>query len=987
MFSPPEDDSPMAVQCPYCKHAVELKGAKPGKFTAKCPRCERKYLLAIPEDPAQPPVVSGIKSERLKCETAPAPAQGGAARPQTPAGGETEVWESPAPAPGTADPLATAAMPGSTPRAEQGEATAVHIPSTPAAGLPRTQPAPTDGRAAGLHTRDAGAIDGDTLGLTVGPVPEQTGAAGGLPPTIGPYQVLRELGQGGMGAVYLARQLSLNRNVALKVMKPEWANDATFLARFTREAYAAAQLTHHNIVQIYDFGEDEGTAYFSMEFVDGVNLAGLVRQKTRLDVEEAAGYVLQAARGLKFAHDQSLIHRDVKPENLLLNRHGVVKVADLGLVKTPEVAAAEADAATAGAVSPTPTAAPIPTADDPGRITRANVAMGTPAFMAPEQARDAARVDARADIYSLGCTLYDLVTGRPPFEGRTVMEIMTKHQTEPVTPPEMVVKRVPRALSEIIMRMVAKKPEDRFADLSQVIRSLEDFLGLQSGGPFTPREEHANLLEECVQTFNASPMARLRGALLPVGVSVCGLLVVLFALAHRPATAGAFLGLGLVTSVAYFVVRGLREKTPTFLKVSELVLSSPLTDWLMAAAVLALGGVVLFVTGQLWVWAAMAVVGVLTAVGLHVGLDRTARAERAEALEKAEAMLRSMRLQGLDEDALRQFVCKYSGDRWEEFYEALFGYEAKLAARARWGRGDRGQTRPRFAPWREPMIAWLDARVRGRREAREKAKLEKIEERSLCAQGENLVTARRKARRTAAAMVATASEIRHSADLRGRPDPSVSIARALQDAAARPEKVLVNREKGLYGESRSRLDLILGPKPRLLAGLALLAGCLTWMYQNEVVSANQARALADAAREAAAKVDTQALAEGLRSGDLGKAADAATRGTEKLQREAQKGYQKAQSVRNTRTVKIPLVPNSLAVWLSSFGAGAAGLVLMVSSFFGGTRIALFALPAAAVMMLGPNLGLPTFGLDPSLAPIAIGGGVLAVGILFGRGRG
>ena len=132
---------------------------------------------------------------------------------------------------------------------------------------------------------------------------------------LGPYTLEKLLGRGGMGAVYLARQLSLNRNVALKVMKPQWASNATFVARFTREAYAAAQLTHHNVVQIYDFGQDKGTTYFSMEFVQGQTLGSLLREKRRLDVEEAAGYVLQAARGLKCAHDQSMIHRDIKPED------------------------------------------------------------------------------------------------------------------------------------------------------------------------------------------------------------------------------------------------------------------------------------------------------------------------------------------------------------------------------------------------------------------------------------------------------------------------------------------------------------------------------------------------------------------------------------------------------------------------------------------------------------------------------------------------
>ena len=138
-----------------------------------------------------------------------------------------------------------------------------------------------------------------------------------------------------MGSVYLARQLSLDRPVALKVMSKRWAHDPVFVARFTREAYAAAQLSHPNIVHIHDIGEVDGTRFFSMEYVPGRSLAELVRSQGKLDPETAVGYMLQAARGLKHAHDRGMIHRDVKPDNLLLDEQGLVKVADLGLVKTP----------------------------------------------------------------------------------------------------------------------------------------------------------------------------------------------------------------------------------------------------------------------------------------------------------------------------------------------------------------------------------------------------------------------------------------------------------------------------------------------------------------------------------------------------------------------------------------------------------------------------------------------------------------------------
>ena len=180
--------------------------------------------------------------------------------------------------------------------------------------------------------------------------------AGAFPPHIGGYKIVKELGRGAMGAVYLARQTSLDRDVALKTIQAQYADNPTFIARFTREAYAAAQLTHHNVVQIYDLGQENGTNYFSMEFVRGQSLDDIIRKEGKLDPEVAVGYILQAARGLQYAHDHGMVHRDVKPANMMINDNGIVKVADLGLVKTP--AAAEAEAAAEAGENPASSDAP-----------------------------------------------------------------------------------------------------------------------------------------------------------------------------------------------------------------------------------------------------------------------------------------------------------------------------------------------------------------------------------------------------------------------------------------------------------------------------------------------------------------------------------------------------------------------------------------------------------------------------------------------------
>jgi serine/threonine protein kinase len=298
-----------------------------------------------------------------------------------------------------------------------------------------------------------------------------------------------------MGAVYLARQTSLDRLVAVKVMLPKAAANPAFVARFTREAYAAAQMVHHNVVQIYDIGSANNTHYFSMEYVKGESLMDLVRREGKLDPEQAVGHTLQAARGLKYGHDMGMIHRDVKPDNLMINDQGIVKVADMGLVKL-------ADGASESAVPDG--AASLAKQSASNYLTHAGFAMGTPSFMAPEQAANSSTVGPAADVYSLGCTLYVLLTGKPPFEGQTVMEVLTKHATAPVVRPDALVKRVPRALSDVLIKMLAKKPEERYPDMGAVIEALQNYLGVSRTGPFTPREEHADALEKSLRQFNAS---------------------------------------------------------------------------------------------------------------------------------------------------------------------------------------------------------------------------------------------------------------------------------------------------------------------------------------------------------------------------------------------------------------------------------------------------------------------------------------------------
>jgi hypothetical protein len=393
------------------------------------------------------------------------------------------------------------------------------------------------------------------------------------------------------------------------------------------------------------------------------------------------------------------------------------------------------------------------------QVTMANTGMGTPAYMSPEQARDATHVDARADIYSLGCTLYALVCGRPPFQGKTALEVLTKHATEPVPPPETIAKEVPKPLSGIILKMLAKKPDERYRDLGEMIGDLEAFLGTQGAGR-PSLEQHAATLEECVKAFQGGLAGQLRARLALAFFGGCALLVLACIVLGLWGIAGAFVGLAVLTPCAYFVISGFLQKTYLFDKVREWLLGSSLVDWLtwLVGGLLFLG--ILYFLGLLWLWLAVCVIAAGLALALHFLIDRKLAAQRQPVIDRMEQLLRSLRLQGMEEDALREFVCKYSGERWEELYEALFGYEAKMSARSRWGVGTGGRLRPKYGAWREPLLAWIEAKQRARREARERKHLQAVEQKKLQAEGVSAGEAREKAERAAEVMVHRAAEIK-----------------------------------------------------------------------------------------------------------------------------------------------------------------------------------------------------------------------------------
>jgi serine/threonine protein kinase len=289
---------------------------------------------------------------------------------------------------------------------------------------------------------------------------------------IGNYDILDRLGAGGMGTVFKARHRRMKRVVALKVLLHSLAQDDHFVQRFQREVETIARLSHPNIVMAFDADEDDAGHFLVMEYVEGRDLSSLVRQQGPLGVSAAVECVRQAACGLEYAHKQGMIHRDIKPDNLLLDVSGVVKVADLGLARFNNPAGP-------GTLNPA------------SGITQAGGILGTANYMAPEQAIDSTGIDHLADVYSLGATLYFLLLGQPPYEGATVLATLLKHRDAPI--PSLTVARadVPTELDAVFRRMVAKAPADRFPTMSEVVAALE---GVRASPGDTARTPLSNLI-------------------------------------------------------------------------------------------------------------------------------------------------------------------------------------------------------------------------------------------------------------------------------------------------------------------------------------------------------------------------------------------------------------------------------------------------------------------------------------------------------------
>ena len=323
------------------------------------------------------------------------------------------------------------------------------------------------------------------------------------------YKIQGKLGAGAMAVVYKAKQLSLNRTVAIKVLPKRFSENPEYVERFYKEGQAAGKFNHNNIVQAFDVGEAGGYHYFVMEYVEGKTIYEDLATGKVFDEDEALDIIIQVAHALNHAHSCGLIHRDVKPKNIMINTDGVVKLADMGLAReTTDIETAQ---------------------------TEAGKAYGTPYYIAPEQIRGKIDIDGRADIYGLGATLYHMVTGRVPFMADDPSDVMRKHLREQLIPPDHINTMLSAGISEVIEVMMAKRKGDRYNNVEELLTDLE---AVRDGQPplrahkrfdvsAFEQLENGEAIEDKEKLYEEDTISHYRIATLALGAAVVILLLVI----------------------------------------------------------------------------------------------------------------------------------------------------------------------------------------------------------------------------------------------------------------------------------------------------------------------------------------------------------------------------------------------------------------------------------------------------------------------------
>ncbi len=624
---------------------------------------------------------------------------------------------------------------------------------------------------------------------------------------------------------------------------------------------------------------------------------------------------------------------------------GVIKVADLGLVKIPDVTDGDLDgrgAAVSGMASGT-------------QVTMLGTAVGTPAYMAPEQGIDAATVDHRADIYSLGCSLYCMLTGHPPFDGTDVSEVMQQHATQPFPLLTQTNSRVPQSLQRVVARATAKRPSDRYGSISDMIQELEDFLGVRTDGGFSPTKQQADSWDSIAAAYHQAnaPMRIARVAIM-VWATACLLLTIMIPMLYLKGWMfGPSMFAAAIATAAILAAQG--GKSAAMSRFRAWLGSMVWTDRGIGLVGTLLGLVVVVMLGWWPALLAGMLGGIVTASVYHFAWVVPSRNASAASRQQAERFVRDLRIEGADEQGLRTFIAHYSGGQqggkaWQAIFEDLFGYDALCQTRERLASDPTFPDSMTSLSLRDRVLQWLATRTQANLDARDRVRLAGIEERGLASEGLSPAEARERAWQIAAAiMEQTRSNQLPVKVASSRGTDTAAEAQAAHEKRIRMKAMLADARSGRYRKQRDKLSplkVAFSGQTRLLVGLLLLA----WF---------------------AVKGHQEGIFEALKNLDTVPA----------------NLDQIGSVIREATTGDATLTEDAKASHASTWSLGFAGLFMAMSSFVSGWRMTPFAVVATIVILLGPLLGIPAAGPLPAwIVSIGVALLIYVPGIVFGESR-
>ncbi len=602
-------------------------------------------------------------------------------------------------------------------------------------------------------------------------------------------------------------------------------------------------------------------------------------------------------------------------------------------------------------------------------VTGAGSTMGTPAYMSPEQADDATSVDHRADIYSLGCTFYALLTGTPPFQGASAVEVVSKHRTERLQRPDSIVASVPKTLGDIVDRMTAKSPTDRFQDMSEVIAALETFLNQQQAKqPLLTDPKLVAELEAACASFNQNGLAKAK-QWIPMGfVATCIVLSALTSIFHW--RFGIAIGmLGVATLVSHLVMAIFSAyQDPIAKRLRSLIWLSPWTDWITWIIGIAVMVLVIWALGLL-VYATGAIIGgIVLAFAYEAMVDKTSRARRTASIDASEQIMKRLRLGGINEPEIHGFVARFAGRQWEEYFCALFDYDVMRSVRQQLIASGQNVGKARFRPWRDGIVDRLDAMLNERRSEKDQKLLTRIEQASLTSQGFSIDVAKQQAEQMAQALVSFANQTRHGDDVTIDDTNRESV----EQKRAKFKAMMAEARSGKFSKqesfsrraTQSLLNHLFGGKYRFVLGSILLIGSILWAKQNGLLEA----ATIDSLRSTATSVN-DSLAGSLSGrtvlGDTSQVSSA------------------LQQLGSSNVLTKETEP-FLGVF-TNLGQAVIGFVIVVMSLMAGWRVSIAATIGAGLALIGPMMlpALPFLSATvvafiASLVVLIVGGYLLRV---------